>query len=360
MKSPGIRRRVLGNTRPVGNSLSSALSECNRLTPGGGSARSLRGPSAPTERSDGVAVPLRTAQHPGAGDTGPQSFTPSVPTRRNLTETVVHAFVRDRRRRGRRAATIRCYLDALMHWPERWPETVSDLRLALEHLRTLSSYSRRVYQVEWRVFGRFAERKFGLLNVPAQLTMEPLPRILPRVPIDSDVQRLLDACLDDRERALVRLLLATGIRWGEIPMLRSQIGPGYFDTSEGKSGCRRLPLPEAVAALLSRIGDDEHLWLAQVPRVPRRDGRPMSREGLRALWYRLCARVGVRISPHSTRHKFAVSMLEDGADLRTIQELLGHRSITTTQIYTPLAIDHLARMVDRHCPLKRWDLGRAA
>jgi len=210
------------------------------------------------------------------------------------------------------------------------------------------------------VFGSFAERTFGLPNVPAQLGLEPLPRVLPRVPTDSDVQQLLDACVDDRERALVRLLLATGIRWGEIPALRSQIGTGYFDTSEGKSGCRRLPLPEAVAALLNRIGDGEHLWLAHVPRDPRRDGRPMTPGGLRALWYRLCARADVRISPHSTRHKFAVSMLEDGADLRSIQELLGHRSISTTQIYTPLAIDHLTRMVDRHCPLKRWDLGRVA
>ena len=354
----GVRRPGFSTSRPRGNSLSPEISERNRLSPGGSPARSPHGPSVPTERSDGVAVPRRTAQRPGAGDTGHQLFTLSDGA--VWTETVVHAFVRDRRRRGRRAATIRCYLDALMHWPERWPETVSDLRPALEHLRILSSYSRRVYQVEWRVFGSFAERTFGLPNVPAQLTMEPLPRILPRVPTDSEVQRLLDACLDDRERALVRLLLATGIRWGEVPMLRTQIGPGYFDTSEGKSGCRRLPLPAAVAALLNRIGDEEQLWLAHVPSAPRRDGRPMSRQGLRSLWYRICARAGVRINPHSTRHKFAVSMLEDGADLRSIQELLGHRSISTTEIYTHLTMNHLARVVDRHCPLKRWDVGQAA
>jgi len=268
--------------------------------------------------------------------------------------------VRDRQSRGRRPATISAYLDALTHWPARWPESVSDLQPAVDHLQTLSPYSRRVHQIEWRVFGSFAERTFGLPNVPAQLGLEPLPRTLPRAPTDFGVQQLLDACGDDRERALIRLLLATGIRWGEIPMLRSQIGPGYFDTSEGKSGCRRLPLAEAVAALLNRIGGSEHLWLAQVPWDPRRHGRPMSRAGLRALWYRLCARAGVRISPHSIRHKFAVSMLEDGADLRSIQELLGHRSISTTQIYTRLTIEHLARVVDRHCPLKRWGLGRAA
>lgn len=359
MHGPGVRRPVLSTARPRGNPPSPDFSERNRLTPGGDSARSPHGPSVPSRfHRDGVAVPRGTAHRPGAGDTGHQPFSPSDGA--VWTETVLHAFVRDRRRRGRRVATIRSYLDALTHWPDRWPETIVDLQPALEHLRTLSPYSRRVHQVEWRVFGSFAERTFGLPNVPAQLALEPVSRILPRVPTDSDVQQLLDACGDGRERALVRLLLATGIRWGEIPALRSQIGVGYFDTSEGKSGCRRLPLPKAVAALLNRIGDEKHLWLAQVPRDPRRDGRPMTPGGLRALWYRLCARAGVRISPHSTRHKFAVSMLEDGADLRTIQELLGHRSISTTQIYTPLAIDHLARMVDRHCPLKRWDLGRAA
>ena len=353
-RSPGLR-----TARARANSHLPDFSERDRLTPGADSARSLRGPSVPSRfHRGGLAVLRRTAPCLGAGDTGHKPFTPADGA--VYTETVLHAFVRDREQRGRRAATIRSYLDALMHWPDRWPETVSDLRPALEHLQTLSPYSRHVHQVEWRTFGSFAHRAFGLPNVPAQLRLEPLPRILPHVPTDSDIQELLDACGDDRERALVRLLLATGIRWGEIPMLRDQIGARHFETSEGKSGCRRLPLPDAVATLLKRIGDEEHLWVARVPWDPRRDGRPMTRAGLRALWYRLCARAGVRISPHSTRHKFATSMLEDGADLRSIQELLGHRSISTTQIYTHMTIGHLWRVLDGHCPLKRWELGRAA
>lgn len=87
------------------------------------------------------------------------------------TEIIVHAYVRECRRRSRRSTTIRDYLYALRHWPDRWPETAADLQLALDHVQTLSPSGRRVYQGVWRRFGSFAHREFGLPNVPARLEL---------------------------------------------------------------------------------------------------------------------------------------------------------------------------------------------
>jgi len=90
------------------------------------------------------------------------------------TEVIVHAYVRDCERRGCRPTTITHYLGALRRWPDRWPDTVADLRPTLAHLRELSPASRRVYRVVWRRFGRFGEREYGLPNVPAELDLAPV------------------------------------------------------------------------------------------------------------------------------------------------------------------------------------------
>lgn len=313
----------------------------------GGSARSHHGPA----RTPTVAG-LRT------GVLGLQDHQ-QIPGQdsRVLTETVLHAFVQDLENRGRSPKTVRAYIQAIVDWPDLWPETPRDLTIALEHMDLRTPYSRRVRMIHWRTMSRWAAKEFGLPNVPAKLPIEPQPGNLPKAPTKSDVERLMGECENDRESALVHLLFGTGIRFGEIPFFRSQINGDRFVTSDGKTGSRTLPLPVNVADLLARIGNDTHIWITRrkypTGRGNSREYRPMAPEGLSIMWRRLAERAGVNISPHQARHYFAVDMLEAGVDLRTIQLLLGHASIVSTTIYLSLTIKHLSGAIHLHNPLTR-------
>lgn len=322
---------------------SSTVSEREHPYLGGRSARSLHGPPRATSA---------VAGHPtGVLDRDLQeSIQSGDPI---LTESVVHAFVRDRESRGRSPETIRCYLESLRGWPELWPESADDLAPALEKARSRSAYSRHTRMNHWRVLGRWAEETFGLPNIAANLPLGRKSGGLPKLPAKADVETLFRTCSTNRELAMVSLLFGTGIRFGEIPFERKLIGSDRFTTGDGKSGSRTLPLPVDVADLLASIGDETHLWLTERPGDPKHDRKPMRPWGLRNMWRRVVARAGVRVTPHQARHYFAVDMLEAGVDLRTIQILLGHGSISTTSLYLALTTDHLSAVVQSKNPLTR-------
>ena len=317
----------------------------------GDSARSFHGPARATATAGNKTGVLESQDHQ------------QIPHQDSgvLVETVMHAFVHDRETKGRSPKTIRAYLQSIVHRPTRWPRTPDDLALALDKMVDRTPYSRRVRMIHWRAISKFAAEKFGLVDIPARLPIEPQPGLLPKAPIRSDVEKLVNACSDDRELALVRLLLATGIRFGEIPFYRSQIGVDRFITADGKTGSRTLPLPVAVADVLAQIGNDTHIWLS-VKKHPTSHGtawqcKPLTAEALRTMWRRLETRADVDISPHQCRHYFAIDMLEANVDLRTIQVLMGHKSINTTSMYLPLTIGHLSGVMDLYNPLTRLTAG---
>ena len=270
-----------------------------------------------------------------------------------LSEQAVHAFVLDLQSRGRRPKTIRSYLYALWYWPVTWPKTTNDLLPAVEKMRHTSPVTRHNVMVRWGTFGKFAEDKFGLENPVPDLPHVPVPRTLRNVPSEGEVQALFQFCEDDRDRAIVHLLAGTGIRWGEMPMLRSQIRGDQFYTAEGKTGMRLIPLPESVAESLSRIGDRESLWLNE------RTGKSMGLSGLHIRFRRARDRLyqanpdSTFITPHLLRHFFAVQFLESGGDIRALQEILGHKDISTTAIYLTITVGHLKTTMNRHSPASR-------
>jgi len=162
-----------------------------------------------------------------------------------------------------------------------------------------------------------------------------------------------------RDRAILELMYATGVRVGEAANLRSgdlnmEVG---FIRCRGKGGKERIvPLgKEAVRAIKRylekvrpklRKGDDpEALFLSKF-------GRKLSRQ---VLWklikkYAFCARLRKTITPHTLRHSFATHLLERGADLRVIQELLGHADVSSTQIYTHVDKDRLKSIHHKYHP----------
>ncbi|MAU95066.1 MAG: tyrosine recombinase [Fulvimarina sp.] len=201
-------------------------------------------------------------------------------------------------------------------------------------------------------------------------------RPLPKVMSEEDVDRLLDLAAAEagdetlspaarlravRLAALVELLYATGLRVSELVALPRSVlrATGQAIIVRGKGGKERMvPIGEAagdamrrfaeVARGLKREGDDRFLFPAAS------EAGHLTRQAFARDLKALAARAGIpaaKISPHVLRHAFASHLLKHGADLRAVQELLGHSDISTTQIYTHVLDERLIRLVTDHHPL---------
>lgn len=213
------------------------------------------------------------------------------------------------------------------------------------HLASLSTFFR------FLIFeGRLKENLARLLTAPA--VWDRLPTVLGPSALD----RLLETPdastrLGRRDRAALEVLYATGCRASEVVGLR----PEDLDLKSGMARCvgkgnkeRIVPLGgRAREALAAYLFEDRPALIARRPETAvalvSRTGRPLSRV---ALWrivkiHARTAGLPIRVSPHTLRHSFATHMLAGGADLRVVQELLGHASIATTQIYTRVELGRL-------------------
>jgi len=184
---------------------------------------------------------------------------------------------------------------------------------------------------------------------PADLVSSPKrEEKLPRVLSAEQVRSLLEGIpartpLELRDRAMLELAYSCGLRCEEIVNL--DLGALDFETEQlrvlGKGSKERmLPVGEPAQRALQRYGERGRHALAGDPRERAlflsKSGRRLSNSDITrrlGLWVREAA-LAAGVSPHSLRHSFATHLLEGGADLRTIQELLGHASISTTQVYT--------------------------
>ena len=275
---------------------------------------------------------------------------------RGLAEATLSAYRSDLSRfsrwvsgRGRGLEEVR-RLDVLdflgehAHWP---PRTVA---------RRLSAL-RRFYQ--------HLEREGRIRNNPCERVDAPrLGRPLPGVLSEREVERLLAApdletASGVRDRAMLEVLYATGLRVSELVGLRSEqvnLIQGVLRVV-GKGGKERLvPLGEPAVEWLERYfrkGRPDILGERRTPALfPTSRGRAMTRQAFWHLIKRYAARAGISqdISPHTLRHAFATHLLDHGADLRVVQMLLGHRDISTTQIYTHIARERLKVLHARHHP----------
>lgn len=200
----------------------------------------------------------------------------------------------------------------------------------------------------------------GLLD-PAVLETLDSPRIwerLPEVLSPSEVESLLDTPsrrtpLGVRDRALLETLYATGARASETVGLEPDALdlPGGFARVIGKGSKERMvPLGRKAIRALERYLDTSRPKLLRPPDPGvvflTRLGAPLRREDLFRIVRRHTLEAGItkKVSPHTLRHSFATHLLAGGADIRSVQELLGHASIKTTQIYTHVESDRLRRI----------------
>ncbi len=172
-------------------------------------------------------------------------------------------------------------------------------------------------------------------KLPRVLTVEQVRELLERIPARTP--------LELRDRAMLELAYSCGLRCEEIVTL--DVGALDFETEQlrvlGKGSKERLlPVGEPAQQALRRYDERGRHALTADPRERAlflsKSGRRLSNSDVTrrlGLWVREAA-LAAGVSPHSLRHSFATHLLEGGADLRTIQELLGHASISTTQVYT--------------------------
>jgi integrase/recombinase XerD len=223
-----------------------------------------------------------------------------------------------------------------------------------------------------RQFYRFLLQENARGDDPtARLDAPKRARTLPKTLSLEEIERLIAAAESPRDKALIELLYGAGLRVSELVSLpmRAAPKPGQDHMIiEGKGGKERLVAlgRPALAAL------DAHLTAraAALPRTPARrekaerwlfpsasaaDGK-LTRRRVTQILGAAAARAGIdptHVSPHVLRHAFATHLVEGGADLRTVQTLLGHADIATTQVYTHVAEGRLRTLVETKHPLAR-------
>ncbi|MCL6619042.1 MAG: tyrosine recombinase XerC [Thermomonas hydrothermalis] len=261
-------------------------------------------------------------------------------------------------------AAYRRDLDALLHWAagrDLCSLTPDDLRsfIAAEHRRGLSPKSLQRRLSACRSLYRWLLRQGRIAASPCAGVRAPrAPRKLPQVlDVDEAVHLVtlpVDGPLGLRDRALLELLYSSGLRLSEVCALRWRdldFAQGLVSVFGKGSKQRIVPVgSHARQALLAWRQASAASTEGFV--FPGRGGAQISARAIQLRLKQLAQRQGVykRIHPHLLRHSFASHLLESSGDLRAVQELLGHADISTTQIYTHLDFQHLAKVYDAAHP----------
>lgn len=240
-----------------------------------------------------------------------------------------------------------------LYWLDRRQEQKSSMARKLAALRTFYRYLNR--------------DKTRRVNPAAEVRTPKLPQRLPRVLTKDDANALMefpegDGLAARRDRAILETLYSTGARVSElVGMNRADL-----DLKEGLVRLRGKGRKERIVPIGDVAVEAIKDYLASLPHHPppvmrhAEQGQPVFRNHRgRRLTARSVARfvarysaqlAGGRVSPHALRHSFATHLLDEGADLRAIQEMLGHASLATTQKYTHVAMDQLMKVYDQAHP----------
>lgn len=247
---------------------------------------------------------------------------------------------------------------------------VSDVRGAIMKLRSRARSAASVARMlsSWRGFYRFACRRLGFTRNPCTGLRPPkAARALPEILSPDACTQLLDGnenegddALDLRDRAMFELFYSSGLRLSELVSLDlDDVNPGSGEAQVTGKGRKTRIVPvgsQALAALAAWLPLRQALARGNTPAlfVSRLGSRLSARSvQLRLDRWAMKAGLGQAVHPHLLRHAFATHVLQSSGDLRAVQEMLGHASISTTQIYTHLDWQHLAKVYDQAHPRAR-------
>ncbi len=297
-------------------------------------------------------------------DTAVDLYMSHVAAERGLARNTVDAYGRDMRRfneemsrRGRQA-----------------PEDIGrdDIVAFLDSLdrRELAASSKARATSAVRGFFKFALRERMIETNPMrELRSSKQRRKIPRQLSGQDIQHLLDQTKGSdpirlRDRAMLEVIYGCGLRVSEavtLEMARVNVREGYLTVVGKGSKERAIPVGRKALSALRRYLSDGRPVLDPTASSPSmfvgRRGKGITRQGFwkRLRGYALEAGL-VDVTPHVLRHSFATHLLEGGADLRSVQMMLGHADLSTTQIYTHVAGKHLRDVHTRHHPRGRMQV----
>jgi integrase/recombinase XerD len=220
-----------------------------------------------------------------------------------------------------------------------------------------------------KTFFIYINAHFGINNSAKELHIPKIEKRLPTYLTEDEIGKVL-ACsekdttpLGVRNSIMIYLLYGSGMRVSEL--VNVKIADLHFDTGfvsvVGKGGRHRMiPLPQSILGLIanylktymaaefSTIKNPVYLF----PIVYGQKIKPISRQSCWGILKKLCEAAGIKraISPHQLRHSFATHMLEKGADLRSLQVLLGHEDINTVEVYTHVETSQLRKIYDKKHP----------
>jgi len=294
-------------------------------------------------------------------DTLSKQFANYLKLERSLSENSVQAYVRD-------VAKLKQFLEIsnLEVTPQK--VTTEMIQNFLIHIGDLglSAYSQSRMLSGIKSFYAFLEYEEITESNPTELIDAPkLGRKLPEVLNVSEIEKLLEA-IDhstpegQRNRAMLEVLYSSGLRVSELIQLR--LNHIYFDIGFlrvlGKGNKERLvPIGKSALKYLEIYVRDIRPHIQVVKGFENftflnRRGKSLSRVMVFTIIKRLVPKAGIEktVSPHTFRHSFATHLVEGGADLRAVQEMLGHESITTTEIYTHLDREYLKQIIEEFHP----------
>ena len=290
-------------------------------------------------------------------DTNIQSYLDTLKVERGLSPNTLSAYATD----------LSAWAAALQ---KKSVVTISQVTSAhlVDHLRDLSdqgfkgrSLARHLITI--RGFFRYLARE-GRVDVnPCDIVEIPksgrkLPQFLTLEEVDRLLEKSAKPSLEEvRNQAMLEVLYATGLRVSELVNLKVgdlHLQKGFLKTMGKGSKERLVPLGRsAILALENYIGHERQLLLknkkSQDLFLTRR-GSAMTRQMFWTLLKKRSEQVQIKktISPHTLRHSFATHLIQRGADLRSVQTMLGHANIATTEIYTHLNMTHLKSIISKH------------
>lgn len=268
--------------------------------------------------------------------------------------------------------TIRNYLSDLRQWDVHFTKQglksleelqADDIRVFLGVDEKLSSATLQRKLASLRTFLEYLKKEKILSHdvsraVPAPKARRKLPRVLNEEQAAAVVRGVRDEKENPRDNVLVEILYCCGLRaseaaaldWNDISWSEQQLR-----VRRGKGGKERIvPLIEAVSEVLKKLKDEQKNPV-DGPVLRNYKGDRLSTRSIQKIVVKRATQLGLAAgaTPHTLRHSFATHLLSNGADLRAIQELLGHSSLSTTQRYTHLDQKALCEEYDRTHPLAK-------